>query len=49
MGSFNTTCFVTQQTISTEDRAVIFPIIQKSTYNPVELSLQMNWEINILR
>ncbi len=37
MGSFNTTCFVSQQTISTEDKAVILPILQQSTYNPVEL------------
>ncbi len=37
MGSFNTTCFVSQQTISTGDKAVVMPIKQQTTYNPVQL------------
>ncbi len=42
MGSFNTTCFISQQTISTDDCAVIFPISQQKTYRPVELSITQN-------
>ncbi len=37
MGSFNTTCFASQQTISTGDECFIFPISQKTTYKPVDL------------
>lgn len=37
MGSFNTTCFVSQQTISEGDKAVVMPIKQQTTYNPVQL------------
>lgn len=37
MGSFNTSCFVSQQTISTDDESIILPIVQQSTYKPVEL------------
>lgn len=37
MGSFNTTCFVSQQTISTNDEVIVFPISQQTTSNPVEL------------
>lgn len=40
MGSFNTTCFVSQQTITPGDEAIIFPIKQQSTYRPVELILK---------
>jgi hypothetical protein len=40
MGSFNTTCFVSQQTISTGDETVIIPIIQQSTYKPVDLLIE---------
>jgi hypothetical protein len=42
MGSFNTTCFVSQQTIAPGDEAIIFPIKQQSTYRPVELILKSN-------
>lgn len=37
MGSFNTTCFASQQTIAPEDECFIFPISQKTTYKPVDL------------
>lgn len=37
MGSFNTTCFVSQQTISTDDEVVVIPISQQTSYSPVEL------------
>lgn len=37
MGSFNTTCIVSQQVIATSDKVVIFPIVQQSSYAPVEL------------
>jgi hypothetical protein len=37
MGSFNTTCFVSQQIIATGDESVILPIIQQTTYRPVSL------------
>ena len=39
MGSFNMTCFASQHTISTNNKAIIIPISQKATYNPVEISL----------
>src|ERR1035437_170793 len=38
MGSFNTTCFVTQQTISERNPCYIFPIKQNSGYNGVKLT-----------
>lgn len=38
MGSFNTSCMVSQQVITPGAEVVIFPIRQESTYNPVELS-----------
>lgn len=38
MGSFNTSCMVTQQTIVPNAEAVILPIIQQATYNPVEMT-----------
>lgn len=37
MGSFNMSCFVSQQTIGPGDAAYLFPIQQSSSYNPVEL------------
>lgn len=37
MGSFNTSCMVSQQTIVPHAHAVILPISQQATYNPVEL------------
>lgn len=37
MGSFNTSCMVSQQTIVPGAHAVILPISQQATYNPVEL------------
>lgn len=36
MGSFNTTCFASQQTIAPGDVCVVVPIIQRSTYKPAE-------------
>ncbi len=36
MGSFNTTCFASRQTIATHDRCVVVPILQQSTYAPIE-------------
>lgn len=38
MGSFNTTCFATQQTISTHNPCYILPIKQNSGYNGVKLT-----------
>lgn len=38
MGSFNTSCMVSQQTIVPGAHAVILPISQQATYNPVELT-----------
>ncbi len=37
MGSFNTTCFASHQTIAPDDDCFIFPISQKTTYKPVDL------------
>lgn len=37
MGSFNTSCMVSQQTIVPGSHVVILPISQQATYNPVEL------------
>lgn len=37
MGSFNTTCFVSQQTIVPGAKCIILPIIQQSTYDEIEL------------
>ena len=38
MGSFNTTCLVSQQTIVPHAQCVIIPIKQQSTFNPVSLT-----------
>ncbi len=38
MGSFNTTCLVSQQTIVPYAQCVIIPIQQQSTFNPVSLT-----------
>ncbi len=38
MGSFNTSCFVSRQTIAPGDACMVIPIMQKSGYNPVALS-----------
>lgn len=38
MGSFNTTCFASMQTIASGDECFIIPIIQKKGYRPVEIS-----------
>lgn len=37
MGSFNVSCFVSKQTIASDHEAVILPIIQQATYNPISL------------
>lgn len=37
MGSFNTTCFASQQTIAPGDGCYVFPVLQQSGYRPVEL------------
>jgi hypothetical protein len=37
LGSFNTTCFASQQTIAPGDECYVWPIIQQSGYTPVEL------------
>ncbi len=39
MGSFNTSCFVSQQIIVPGASAAILPIMQRSTFKPVELVL----------
>lgn len=38
MGSFNTSCMVTQQTIVPSAEAVILPISKQATYSPVEMT-----------
>lgn len=38
MGSFNTSCMVTQQTIVPGAEAVILPISKQATYSPVEMT-----------
>lgn len=38
MGYFNTTCFVSQQTIVPGAEVVIIPIVQQSTFNRIQLS-----------
>ena len=40
MGSFNTQCFATKQTIAPDDKVFIFPVIPATGYSPVELSGQ---------
>jgi hypothetical protein len=40
MGSFNTLCFVSHQTIAPGNACVILPIAQNTTFNPVELLMQ---------
>ena len=40
MGSFNTGCFVSQQTIVPDAPSYIIPIYQQSTYRPVEISFK---------
>lgn len=37
MGSFNTTCFVSNQTIAPGDKAIILPIKQQSSYRKIDL------------
>ena len=39
MGSFNTTCFASNQTIAPGDRCYILPIIQSHTSRPVDIKL----------
>lgn len=38
MGSFNTTCFASGQTIAPKDKCFVLPIIQSHTSKPVELT-----------
>ncbi len=38
MGSFNTACFVSRQTIASGDACMVTPIMMQSTYRPVELT-----------
>ena len=40
MGSYNTTCFATNQTIATKDRAIIFPIRQQTSYKEIDFSFK---------
>lgn len=37
MGSFNTTCFVTNQTIASDDGCVVFPIVRQKSYNKIKV------------
>lgn len=39
MGSFNTTCFASGQTIAPEEECFVLPIVQQGGYRPVELEL----------
>lgn len=45
MGSFNVKCFVSQQTIIPGHEAIIFPIVQQSTFKPVELIMRGNSDV----
>ncbi|MDO9179338.1 MAG: hypothetical protein Q7U16_13645 [Agitococcus sp.] len=38
MGSFNTSCFASQQTIAEGDRCFVLPIIQQASFNPVSVT-----------
>lgn len=40
MGSFNTTCFASQQTIVPQAECFIFPIMQQATYSEIEITDQ---------
>lgn len=40
MGSFNTTCFASQQTIAPNDKCRVVAIRQSSTFNPVEVTFR---------
>jgi hypothetical protein len=44
MGSFNTTCFVSNQTIASGDKCRVIPIVQQATYQPVSLTWKGNSE-----
>ena len=49
MGSFNTTCFVSQQTIVPGAKCIILPIIQQSTYDEIQLiSPDKSFETSVL-
>lgn len=49
MGSFNTTCFVSQQTIVPGAKCIILPIIQQSTYDEIQLiSPNNSFETSVL-
>lgn len=37
MGSFNTSCFVSRQTIAPGEHCMVIPIIQQATYRPMEV------------
>lgn len=37
MGSFNTTCFASQQTIAPGDPCLVLPIVQSASYHPVSV------------
>lgn len=39
MGSFNTTCFASQQTIASGDACYVLPIYQSSTYRPATMRI----------
>ena len=39
MGSFNTSCFVSRQTIATDDPCLVVPIRQQRDYNPVDITV----------
>lgn len=38
MGSFNTSCFVSRQTIASGDACMVVPIMQQHSYRPVQLT-----------
>lgn len=40
MGSFNTTCFVTRQTIAPGDACRVVPILQKKSFKPVKMQFK---------
>lgn len=40
MGSYNTSCFASRQTIAEGDPCLVVPIVQRRTFHPVELSFR---------
>lgn len=48
MGSFNTTCVISHQTIKSKDEVYIFPIFQSSSYEEIEFQYE-DYQNNIIK